>query len=199
MKKTVKSLILLGMTALCVCFAACGEEKVNNGGDDIDVCPTADPNEEQQDCGDEPCTPADLDTAPSPAGGYVFSFNNVEVMIDAKAADVVEKLGTYTYFEAPSCAFNGLDKIYTYTSFEIDTYPVDDVDYISAIVFRDDTVETAEGVCIGMKKEKVVEKYGEPAEESGNLATYEKDCMQLRFIYDDEGYVISIQYLSYNV
>ncbi|MBP5250420.1 MAG: hypothetical protein J6Z46_10510 [Lachnospiraceae bacterium] len=198
MKKTVKIMCMVLGTALLMSFAACGKEPAKDPAKDPEdvgvVCPTADPSDPADVTG-AACDPVTIDTPPA-AAGFVFTFNGVDVRVDDAAADLVDKLGTYSYFEAPSCAFNGLDKIYTYTSFEIDTYPVGDADYISAIVFKDDTVETAEGACIGMKKEKIVEKYGAPAEESGTLSIYEKDCMQLRFIFDEEGYVISIQYLS---
>ncbi len=194
MKKTVKIMCMVLGTALFMSFAACGKEQAKEPEDVSVICPTADPADPSG-VTDVTCDPVTIDTPPT-AAGFVFTYNGVDVRVDAAAADIVDKLGTYSYFEAPSCAFNGLDKIYTYTSFEIDTYPVGDADYISAIVFKDDTVETAEGACIGMKKEKVVEKYGTPSEESGTLSIYEKDCMQLRFIYDEEGYVISIQYLS---
>ena len=128
--------------------------------------------------------------------GYLFKYGDVTVSVDQKASEVVDKLGTYTYYEAPSCAFNGLDKIYTYPSFEIDTYPEGDSDYVSAIIFKDDMVETLEGACIGMEKSKVVKLYGEPTETSGTLAVYSKDGMQLRFIYGSDDCVTSIQYMS---
>ena len=48
------------------------------------------------------------------------------------------------YFEAPSCAFEGMDKIYSYSGFEFTTYTKDNVDYIASIVFLDDTVTTRE-------------------------------------------------------
>ncbi len=174
--------------ALFMSFASCDGETANDKGTDTKQTEISDAGN-----GDNTSDGGATNTV---LGGYVFSFNNTDVRVDEKAADVVDKLGTYTYFEAPSCAFNGLDKIYTYSSFEIDTYPIDDVDYISAVIFKDDIVETAEGICIGMKKDKVVSKYGDPTEESGTLAIYEKDNMQLRFIYDEDGYVVSIQYMS---
>lgn len=127
---------------------------------------------------------------------YGFTHNSVTVYVDADASTVVDKLGEFSYFEAPSCAFNGLDKVYTYSSFEIDTYPDGDKDYISAIIFKDDMIETPEGVTIGMKKEKIEEKYGTPTTKEDTLYVYEKGGMRLRFIFDSEGYVSSIEYMS---
>lgn len=125
--------------------------------------------------------------------GYVFVYNGVNVIIDAEADEIIEALGEYkSYYEAASCAFDGLDKIYTYDSFEIDTYPTDDVDYISAVILKDDLVETAEGICIGSSLSEVEAAYGEGSDDSGYL-TYEKDDMKLCFILEDD-VVVSIEY-----
>ncbi len=77
--------------------------------------------------------------------GYAFIYNGVSVTMDADAAPIIEKLGEpASYFEAASCAFEGLDKMYTYSGFEIDTYPVGDKDYVSSVILKDDSVSTAE-------------------------------------------------------
>ena len=92
--------------------------------------------------------------------GYLFVYNDILIEIDALANPIIEKLGeANSYFEAPSCAFEGIDKMYTYNSFEIDTYPMNDNDYVSAIIFKDDTITTNEGVGIGDSKEKLLEVY----------------------------------------
>ena len=47
----------------------------------------------------------------------------------ADASKVVDELGEADdYFESESCAFEGLDKVYTYPGFKLNTYPVDDKD-----------------------------------------------------------------------
>lgn len=126
--------------------------------------------------------------------GYVFTCKGTSVQVDADAAPVVSALGEpVSYYEAASCAFEGLDKFYTYNGFELHTYPSEDKDYVSAIVFIDDSVSTAEGVSIGDTLEKVKEAYGEGTEESGMLV-YEKDGMKLCFILKDT--VVSIEYRS---
>ena len=94
--------------------------------------------------------------------GYVFEYNGVTVGIDMEAAPIIEALGeAESYFEAASCAFDGLDKTYTYSSFEIDTYEMEGKDYISCIYFRDDMVETKEGISLFMTKEDMIAVYGE--------------------------------------
>lgn len=128
--------------------------------------------------------------------GYVFTFGETVVEVDADAANVIEKLGEpISYFEAPSCAFEGLDKIYTYNSFEIDTYPAGDMDHISAIIFKDDSVLTTEGIGIGDSMEKLEQTYGSDFVREGGMIVYSKDDMKLCFILQEDA-IISIEYRS---
>ena len=134
--------------------------------------------------------------AETAASGFVFIYNGVRIDMDAEASAIVSSLGEpVSYFEAASCAFDGLDKMYTYGGFELDTYPTDNRDYVSAIVFRDDSVTTPEGVMIGDSTEKLQQVYGAPASSSGNLVTYAAGNMELRFILDGD-IIASIEYIS---
>ncbi len=126
--------------------------------------------------------------------GYAFIYHDVVIEIDALADPILKQLGeANAYFEAASCAFNGLDKMYTYSSFELDTYPVDDEDHVSMILFKDDSIATAEGVSIGDPVEKIAEIYGEDSEKENGMIVYQKDGMKLCFIVED-GSVASIEY-----
>ena len=128
--------------------------------------------------------------------GYAFIYHDIVMEIDAEAAPVIEKLGEpNSYFEAASCAFEGLDKIYTYSSFEIDTYPTKDADYISSIIFKDDSIMTTEGVGIGDSVDKVTEVYGNDGVEESGMLVFEKDQRKLCFIIQDDS-VASIEYRS---
>lgn len=127
------------------------------------------------------------------AKGYVFVSGGTTVEIDALAAPIVEKLGKpVSYFESASCAFEGLDKKYTYKGFDLDTYPSGKDDMVSAVVFKDDSIKTPEGIGIGDSAKKVKEVYGE-GEEAGGMLVYAKDGMKLNFIIKD-GDVASIEY-----
>ena len=127
--------------------------------------------------------------------GYVFTADGTEIVIDAAAAPILASLGDAdSYYEAASCAFDGLDKYYTYGSFEVDTYPDENgVDRISAVLLKDDLVSTAEGVSIGDSREAVTAAYGEGTE-NGSAVVYEKGGMKLMFIFDEDGAVESVQY-----
>lgn len=128
--------------------------------------------------------------------GYVFIYNDIVMEMDAEASAVLEQLGeANSYFEAPSCAFEGIDKMYTYGSFELDTYPTGDKDYISAVIFKDDTIATPEGVGIGDSREKLTEAYGDGGAEEAGMIVYRKDDMKLCFIIQDDN-IASIEYRS---
>lgn len=130
------------------------------------------------------------------AKGYVFQHGGTVVSVDADMAPVLEKLGEPAkYFEAASCAFQGLDKTYTYNSFEIQTYPQGDKDYISVIILKDDAVSTAEGCYIGCSREDVTKAYGTDYTEQGSMLVYKKDGMKLCFLLENDA-VTSIQYFS---
>lgn len=128
--------------------------------------------------------------------GWTFQAGDVTLTPDMDMSAIADQLGEpKSYFEAASCAFEGLDKIYTYTSFEIETYPQDTADCIKSIVLKDDTVSTAEGVSIGDSEDKVRETYGAPAEESTGKLVYQKEKTNLVFVISS-GVVASIEYDS---
>ena len=120
-------------------------------------------------------------------GGYTFTSGSTEIAMNADAAAVVEELGEADdYFESESCAFEGLDKVYTYPGFQLNTYPVDDKDYVLSVVFMDDTVSTDEGISIGSTKNEVTEAYGDPTSESATELVYEKGDSELKVGLDGD-------------
>lgn len=183
MKKTVLVLTCFTFALLAGCGGS--DEKVIDGGN---AQITEGVQENQKDDVKQPETVK--------SNGYVFPVQDFEINIDADFSNYLQKLGEpVSYFETPSCAFDNLDKFYTYHGFEIDTYFSDGKDLILAVVLLDDTVSTKEGLCIGDKQDKVFETYGEPTEKTDNSAIYKKDNMKLVFIFKD-GVVASIEYKS---
>lgn len=131
---------------------------------------------------------------PSEEEGFSFTYQNAVISVQEDAALILDILGQpISYFEAASCASEGLDKIYTYEHFEIDTYPYGDEDYISAIVFKDDLVMTSEGLCIGDSRTRMIELYGENYDENVGMIVYQRGGMRLCFVIQDD-MIISIEY-----
>ena len=114
--------------------------------------------------------------------------------IDQDMAEVLEALGeANSYFEAASCAFDGLDKTYTYSGFVITTRPDGDRDLVNSILLTDDSVATAEGIYIGSSQADVLAAYGD-AEVAYNVIQYTLDNTTLNFILEG-GTVLSIEYI----
>lgn len=130
---------------------------------------------------------------------YVFQVANkdqFQVKIDQNMSDVLAALGEpLSYFEAASCAFEGLDKTYTYAGFIITTRPDGEQDFVNSVRLTDDSVTTPEGVYIGVTPDAVIAAYGEAAEQTDTLIQYTDGNTSLNFTLQD-GAVISIEYLS---
>ncbi|MBQ7779454.1 MAG: hypothetical protein IJ404_03070 [Clostridia bacterium] len=125
----------------------------------------------------------------------VANKDNYAVKIDADMADVLKALGEpLQYFEAASCAFDGLDKTYTYAGYVILTRPDGKKDYVNSIQLTDDSVQTPEGAYVGMTPDAVKGIYGKPTEETETLLSYTDGNTTLNFILKDAK-VISIEYL----
>ena len=170
-----KGLVMMCLLAACMLVGCGGEDEKVIGGNN---------NSQQESNKNEN----------SEKAGYVFQSNGVSVVIDAEAAPILDGLGKEdSYYESPSCAFGDLDKIYVYPGFEVDTYSLEGVDYVSAVIFLDDSVATPEGVGIGETVDKVKEVYGEPTSETATMYAYVKDHMKLCFIIND-GTVEAVEY-----
>lgn len=137
---------------------------------------------------------APADTGAAAADGYAFTWNGKTVTMNEDMSTALADLGEpASYFEAASCAFEGLDKTYTYAGFVITTYPDGDKDYINSIQLTDDSTATQEGIYIGCTEEQVRETYGEPASELTSGISYTSGDTDLNFILED-GKVISVEY-----
>ena len=174
-------------------LAACGEEEVKV----VDKSP--DESSAEADEGTKQKNTPKEDNEDS-LTGYIFDVDvdgkTVSVTTDVEMEGVLEQLGEpASYFEAKSCAFEGLDKTYTYDHFRIVTYQDGEIDKISSIVFLDDIEETQEGVGIGMTKEDMENAYGTEYEENGDMVIYTKDGKHLSFLVKDD-VIESIEYNS---
>lgn len=127
---------------------------------------------------------------------YGVTFGEVAVDLDAPAAPILVSLGAWiSYDESPTCAFEGMDRVYGYGSFELETYTLGGVEYIRAVHLLDDAYATREGIAIGVTRDAVVAVYGTADEESATALTYLGKGMRLVFLLRD-GSVTNIQYLK---
>ena len=174
-------IIVAVLAALCLIQVGCGSEskKEEAGSGAASSSASSESKQENASSGD----------------GYQLDFNGTQVVLGAEMAPVADKLGKPTkYFESQSCAYQGLDKVYTYGGVIIRTYPENDVDYVLNIELKDDSVSTVEGISIGDAKAKVKEAYGEPTSTTDTSDVFVKGSSKLSIIYGNDGNVSSIVY-----
>lgn len=127
---------------------------------------------------------------------YIYNYNGTEIELNSKAKPIIDNLGEeISYFESESCAFPGLDKVYTYPGLEIQTYEKEGVDHILTINILDDTIATNKGIRLFDASSKVIDTYGENYEENSGQYIYKKGNTQLSFLIKDDE-VIAIEYAA---
>ena len=132
------------------------------------------------------------------AGRFDFVYNGIKVSLGTSPLDVVDQLGDYSLFESESCAFQGTDRVYTYNSFVLRSSPdPDGNDVIVSIELKDDTVETAEGIYIGMSESDVTSTMGAADTELAGGLEYSEGDSVLTFVISD-GAVSAINYTYIN-
>ncbi len=176
-----KLLLTLLLATAVLTFAACGS--------DSQKAPEAQTSAKQDEAQD------DAQDTQADAGAWYFQKDDVKIEMNAPADPILEALGeSQSSYEAPSCAFDGMDVVYTYAGFEVLTYVENENAIISGVVLRDDTVETVEGICIGSSKADVEAAYGQKFEDGATTLELNKGNCQLLVILTDDT-VSSIQYL----
>lgn len=188
MKKTIAFLLTL---LLVLSLTACGEKVKTVTAPDAEQNPGAEAEST------EAATKAEAaEETPSEEECFSFTYKGVKIPVNAPADDILKALGEpKSYTEEASCAFQGLDKTYYYGNFYLQTYPVDDQDYVYSMWFVDDSVATEEGLCIGMPQEEVEKILGTDAFDGSNVYSVTKGRSTLMVIIEN-GAVSSVQYVS---
>jgi len=124
---------------------------------------------------------------------WYFANNGVKLVPGADSAVFKNALGKPNFlFEAESCAFEGMDRIYSYDGFEI--YTADDgEEKITSILIMDDSVKTVEGIYLGETVDKMIALYGEADEQNFETYTYYRGDSLLIFMFED-GELVSVEY-----
>ncbi len=123
-----------------------------------------------------------------------FVYNGITISLNDKMPDVIALIGEPgKHYETNNCAYQGVEGVYTYQSFEINTFNKGDGERILSITFLNDLVSTKDGVSIGNLKEVVEAKYGAPDSTTDTSYFYVTDDATLIFIFDGNK-IISIQY-----
>lgn len=114
-------------------------------------------------------------STPAPAAGSLgVTYKNQKIMLNTNINTVSSALGSTTdYSEAPSCNYDGLDKVFTYGDVSIYTYPHGSGDLINEIEVNDTSVATDKGIApIGKSMADIKAVYGEPTGVEGSTYKY---------------------------
>jgi len=196
-KQDMKRFVSLAAALLLLILAACGGKEPPDSRED-------DSGKETISAPEAPADPAQSDPvppeipAPQANSRLVFTYRGCPLPMNAEFSPLLDYIGEpESYFEAASCAFDGLDKTYTYSDVEIITYPDGDVDYISSVRLLSSAAATPEGITIGSSREDVLAAYGEEFEPFGDQYTYSDGDTTLDILFRD-GAVISVEYACVN-
>lgn len=112
-------------------------------------------------------------TAGFTAADLILNVGNTAYACGAKIETVTAELGDdYEYAEGKSCAYDGLDKTYTYPTVEFFTNPLADGDTVSEIYTESEAVTTSKGIAVGAAKAEVTAAYGAATEDANNMLSY---------------------------
>lgn len=109
-------------------------------------------------------TISEVDLTLTVGGTAVRPDTSVSALLDAFGTD-------YTYSEAVSCVYTGMDKTYAYSDRILYTYPDGDADRLLELYCTAD-VQTAQGVGIGASRKDVEAAYGTEYTHAGSTMTY---------------------------
>ena len=101
-----------------------------------------------------------------------LTVEGVSVTAKSKVADLLDSFGEdYTYAEAISCVYEGMDKTFTYENFSLYTYPDGSSDCLMEIYCVGGDVKTAKGITIGSAKADIEAAYGKGTEAGSTLTS----------------------------
>lgn len=132
-----------------------------------------------------------------PHDGFYYIDTGVELGVNCGEGlinKVKEQGYNYKYYEAQSCAYQGLDMFYTFDSFEVMVNTIDGHNVITAISLLDDLTQTAEGLKIGDSLSRLIELYGDAYTQNGDIYKFTKDGTALSILIKN-GKVSSIEYI----
>jgi len=109
------------------------------------------------------------------------------ITLDQNIQEVITALGTpLGIFEAPSCAFDGIDRIFSFPGLQIHTYPHNDTDLIHTISIRDDSILTQNGIYLGNTWAQVLAQYGNDYQHEFGMFTFTKGATTLQFFVEND-------------
>ena len=135
------------------------------------------------------------DNEPEAQPDFALLVGDFLIEMDQDVAYVLAALGEpLGEFEEPSCAFDGIDRVFAYSDIQIHTYPVGDSDHVHTVFFLSDLVRTTEGgIRLNSDLQAVLDVYGDDYEYDSGMYTFTRGLTTLEFLIRD-GKVANIIY-----
>ncbi len=128
--------------------------------------------------------------------GYEFVYGETRIVLAEDASAALSALGEAdSVFEQDSCAYQGKDRVYSYSDFELSTYPSGKEERIASVYFLNDKVQTEEGIKIGSAYDDMVKAYGRNYTEENEVYRYVRQGTELSF-YMKNGKIDAVEYLA---
>lgn len=174
MKKTLSLLLALVMAAaLCACGAP---------AETPEAAPAAPLSSEAE-------APA------APCSELRFVWQGVEIALFDEAEPLLETLGeAQASYVTESCAYPGNDYLYDYDGFELSVNEVEDTLRVTGISLLDDSVETPEGLRIGMPIEDALAAMPMDYQEAVRSYSFTSGDVCLTLRTNNGGEIVSIDY-----
>jgi len=188
------SLVLFIVIFTLLALVACGDGNGQDGPPVSNSPVVNTPGENGDPDEDDPEPPPTND--PTAPDVFFFKIGDVIIHMDENIDYVIENvgepLGTY---EDESCAFEGIDIIFSYPGIQIYTYPAGDSNFIHTIGFFDDTVRTAEGgIRLGLNIQAAIDAYGNDYSYETRVYKYSRGLTVLEFLVDEDEMIKGITY-----
>lgn len=118
---------------------------------------------------------------------FSWEVDNTAITIDASEGDIINNISEEPeYFEAVSCAYDGIDKNYIYNDYTLVFYEEGDDNLLQTISLKSDLVSTLEGASIGDSSADIIDIYGTPTSESDNLLIFQNGETELRVVLEND-------------
>lgn len=119
-------------------------------------------------------TACSKETASFSKADLSLTVNGAVLTTETPVQDMLASLGDdYTFAEAISCVYEGMDKTYDYGDWTIYTYPDGEQDRLMELYCVGGDVSTAGGITFGSGKNEIVARYGDGYVEAGSMLSYE--------------------------
>lgn len=145
-------------------------------------------------CSEPPAESETDDTKTGTDSIFAVEYRDVTIELGEDAETVLDQLGEPKSKQfVASCGEGAGDQwMYDFGSVILYTVKADDEETVDAVVLRDDSAETVDGITIGSTEADMEKAYGEPTE-NGQKRRYTKKSNTLEFQVDENEKIVAVE------